>query len=389
MRVCDASLLPCVQLPASAQTLTVIQRFNGLNGGGPSGVTRDAAGNLYGTTGGGGASGDGTVFKLSHTGAGWVLTPLHIFNVSDGALPQARVVFGPDGALYGTTYYGGSGSGDGTVYRLQPPRSCRSGNCPWTETVLYSFQGGSDGAYPGNADLAFDLQGNIYGTTLQGGTGCGLGCGVVFKLTRSGGGWSYSVLYSFVGGDDGANPDGGVVLDGSGNLYGTTVAGGEGDDGNGIVFELTPSASGWTESVIHRFGPSDGVSPDAGLILDRAGNLYGTTPTDGEYDAGTVYELTPENGGWNFAVLASLQTLRGSGPGGKLAMDDKGNLYGATGSGLVFKLTPSGNNWILTQLGSTDPGIQSGVIVDSNGVIYGTDTFAGHDQHGTVFEVTQ
>ncbi len=193
------------------------------------------------------------------------------------------------------------------------------------------------------------------------------------------------MLYSFQGGDYAGNPDGGVVLDASGNLYGTTVYG-----DNGVVFELTPSGSGWTESVLYRFtDPSDGANPDAGLILDCCGNLYGTTSTDGEYDAGTVYQLSPSNGGWNFAVLASVPTLAGSGSVAKLAMDGNGNLYGTAWSGLVFKLAPSGNNWILTQLGSGALGMSSSVVVDSNGTIYGTDGYGGDHNEGVVFEITQ
>ena len=380
--------LLCAPLSANAQTWTVIHDFGrGMFGGGPAaGVTRDAAGNLYGTTSGGWLAGParyGTVFKLAPTATGWVFTRLYVFNRLNGASPVARVIFGPDGALYGTTSSGGDCCG--TVYRLQPSRSCNSGNCPWTMTILHSFQG-SDGTDP-TGDLAFDQHGNIYGTTASGGSGpCNGQCGVVFKLTRSGESLSYSVLYSFVGTDDGANPDGGVVLDASGNLYGTTVQGG----GNGVVFQLTPSGSGWTESVLYRFTTfSDGAQPHGGLIFDRSGNLYGSTSTDGEYDAGTVFELTRENGGWSFAVLASLQTLPGSGPEAKLAMDGNGALYGTAWSGLVFKLTPSDNNWILTQLGSGAVGMTGSVVVDSNGVIYGTDTNSGDYNEGSVFEITQ
>jgi uncharacterized repeat protein (TIGR03803 family) len=392
--VAIAALLLCVEVSASAQTWTVIHSFTQLDGAGPvAGLTRDAAGNFYGTTSGGGWRGrptsHGTVFKLTHTETGWVLTTLHLFNGLDGDAPNSRAIFGPDGALYGTTYDGGSGYG--TVYRLQPPPGfCHSGSCPWTATVLHAFQGGGDGAYPGSGDLAFDQQGNIYGTAVLGGNGVGCNgyCGLVFKLTRSGGSWSYSVIYSFKGGDDGENPDGGVVRDASGNLYGTTVHGGGGD--NGVIFELTPSGSGWTESVLYTFtDPSDGALPDAGLIFDCCGNLYGTTPTDGEYNAGTVYELSPSNGGWNFTVLASVPTLAGSGSEAKLAMDDNGNLYGTAWSGLVFKLTPSGNNWVLTQLGNGDLGISCSLVVDSNGVVYGTDPVGGDYNLGSVFEIMQ
>jgi uncharacterized repeat protein (TIGR03803 family) len=349
----------------------------------------DAAGNLYGTTYGGGSwdrpANHGTVFKLAHTNTGWVFTPLHIFDAYDGAGPSTRVIFGPDGALYGTTSYGGNGYG--TVYRLQPPAGlCPSGNCPWTATVLYSFHGASDGWDP-EGDLALDQQGNIYGTTEKGGVmGCYVSCGVVFKLTRSGGSWSYSVIYSFQGDDDGGNPFAGVVRDASGNLYG--IAGG-GPYRTGIVFKLTPSGSGWTKSMLYDFAnPGDG-SPSGGLIFDRSGNLYGTTWNGGEYSAGTVYELTSAYGGWNFAVLASVPTSAANGPQAKLFMDGSGNLYGTAWSGLIFKLTLSGNSWILTELGNGDLGISSSVVVDSNGAVYGTNAYDGDYGDGSVFEITQ
>lgn len=383
-----AALLLCVELPASAQTWTVIHSFNGLDGNYPvAGVTRDAAGNLYGTTYGGGGDrmpGDhGTVFKLAHKDTGWVLTPLHHFNAIDGGGPQARVIIGPDGALYGTTSYGGRGYG--TVYRLQPPSgTCRSLNCPWTETVLYSFQGGSDGANPGYADLAFDQQGNIYGTTESGGIyGCDESCGVVFKLTRSGGSWSYSVLYSFMGGNDGGDPVGGVVLDASGNLYGTAFY------SNGVVYKLTPSGSGWTQSVIYNFpNLSEGASPEAGLIFDRSGNLYGTARYGGEYGAGSAYELSLADGQWNFALLASLPA-GDDGSIAALAMDGDGNLYGTTVLGDVFKLTRFGNNWILTELGYAGFQLTCSLVVDSNEVIYGTVVADGSYGEGYVFEIMQ
>jgi uncharacterized repeat protein (TIGR03803 family) len=324
------------------------------------------------------------VFKLAHKDTGWVLTTLYRFDAYDGDGSEARVLIGPDGALYGTTSFGGSGYG--LVYRLRPPVRCRSVNCPWTETVLYSFQGGSDGANPSYADLAFDQQGNVYGTAVSGGLrGCYETCGVVFKLTRSGGSWSYSVIYSFDGGNDGGNPDGGVVLDASGNLYGTASRGGY--YSNGVVFELTPSGSGWTETTLLAF-PDDGSlgsAPESGLLMDGAGNLYGTTPSGGQYGAGTVYEVGPGGGG----VLASLPYMAGNGSFSKLAMDNDGNLYGTAWLGNVFKLTSSGGNWVLSQLGDGDVGMTSSLVVDSSGVVYGTDPGGPGNNYGSVFEITQ
>jgi uncharacterized repeat protein (TIGR03803 family) len=217
--------LACCSMAAHAETWTVIHSFSGPDGSGPSaGLTMDAAGNLYGTASQGGTHNQGAVFKLTHKSSGWIFTPLYSFSGPDGSYPSSRVMIGPDGTLYGTTTYGGA-AGYGAVFRLQPPAGfCHSFQCPWTETVLYSFQGGSNGKEPAYGDLVFDQQGNIYGTALEGGingSNCyGLGCGVVYKLTRSGNSWTYSLVYSFLGGDDGAAPYAGVIRDAAGNLYG-------------------------------------------------------------------------------------------------------------------------------------------------------------------------
>ena len=215
---------------AQAQTYNILHSFSGGGDGGtPSaGLIMDRAGNLYGTAQYGGA-GNGTVFKLSHPGSGWILSTLYAFQGgNDGLGPEARVIFGPDGGLYGTTTSGGF-QGYGTVFELRPPvTACKSAICPWTETVLYRFQGGSDGIDPAYGDLSFDPMGNLYGTTSGGGLQLCSGntCGVVFKLARSGGGWTESVLYSFTGGNDGGTPYSGVILDSTGNLYGTAYYGG-------------------------------------------------------------------------------------------------------------------------------------------------------------------
>ncbi len=370
--VAIAALLLCVQLPASAQTWTVIHTFSGLGGGSAAGLTRDAAGNFYGTTVGGGSSGVphfGTVFKLTHQGSGWVFTTLYRFDAFDGDGAASRVMIGPDGALYGTTSFGGNGYG--IVYRLQPPVGCRSANCPWTETVLYAFLGGSDGWNPSSADLAFDRQGNIYGTTVSGGLrGCYETCGVVFKLNRSGGSWNYSVIYSFQGGNNGGNPNGGVVVDGSGNLFGTAGEGGY--YSRGVVFELTPSGSGWTQTTLLAFPDDDslGAAPESGLLMDSSGILYGTTPQGGQYGAGTVYEVGPGGGG---GLLASLPYMAGNGSFSKLAMDNHGHLYGTAWLGNVFKLTPFRRQLDSDSIRPGHIGMTCSLVVDSSGAVYGTD----------------
>jgi uncharacterized repeat protein (TIGR03803 family) len=258
---------------SQAQTYKVLHTFTGEQQDGVSpyaGVTIDRAGNLYGTTAYGGSPGSpacrygpgcGTVFKLTHKNSAWILNPLYSFaGGNDGADPAARVVFGPDDSLYGTTVEGGDGgcsgnySGCGTVFDLKPASSaCQTAVCPWTEAVLYSFQGGTDGEYPTLGDLVFDQAGNIYGTTYNGGLGnCGNGttCGVVYELTSSSGGWAETILHRFSGGNDGGLPYDGVIFDNHSKLYGTTEIGGDltcdPPYGCGTVFQLTPSGSGWT-----------------------------------------------------------------------------------------------------------------------------------------------
>jgi uncharacterized repeat protein (TIGR03803 family) len=381
-----------LSLAVHAETWTVIHNFTGPDGALPyAGLTMDSAGNLYGTTYDGGTYGGGTVFKMTHKSTGWIFTPLYSFGGADGANPGARVTIGRDGTLYGTTAFGGS-TNHGTVFRLQPPTGpCRSFQCPWTETVLYSFQGGSGGGLPIFGDLAFDQQGNIYGTTNAGGydgSKCyGLGCGTVFKLTHSGGSWSYSQVYAFQGAGDGCFPYTGVILDASGNLYGTAAA--CGPNNTGVVFKVTLNGSSWTQTLVHDF-PNylDGATPFGALIFDRFGDLYGTTSTSGELGGGTVYELTPASGGWNFAVVAALNAYEG--PQAGPTMDASGNLYGTVGFGgfELFKLTPSGGSWIQTQFQGGSSGSKAIVIVDSNNVVYGTDS-GGTQDLGSVWVVTQ
>lgn len=382
-----AALLLFAELPASAQTWTTIFAFNGLNGNGPSsGLTQDAAGNFYGTTYGGGRGGVpsyGTVYKLTHQGTEWVLTTLYRFDAYDGDGPASRVVFGPDGALYGTTSFGANGYG--TVYRLQAPASCRAGNCPWSETVLYAFQNGNDGRDP-SSDLLIDRQGNIYGTAGGGPTegSCNGTCGVVYELTRSGQSWSYNVIYAFQGDDDGDGPNGRIVQDASGNLCGVTTGGGR--DRSGTVYRLAPSGGGWTESILYNFtNGSDGRNPVGGLIIDGGGTLYGTTQGGGQYGAGTVYSISFGD----FSLLASLNYLSGNGSDSALAMDNLGSLYGNVWLGYVFKLTRSRGNWIFSQLGGGNIGMTAALLVDSNRVVYGIDPGGSNDPNGAIFQITQ
>jgi uncharacterized repeat protein (TIGR03803 family) len=409
-------------ISAQAQTFTVLHNFSaGTDGVNPrAGLTIDSSGSLYGTTTAGPGDhgqcyiwGCGTVYKMQHKGSGWVFNPLYSFNGGgDGAWPDSRVIFGPNGTLYGTTLYGGGrGYGScfgnpydycGTVFSLRPSvTACKSALCPWTETQLYNFSGSADGQYPGG-DLTFDHAGNIYGTTEEGGSGCsGDGCGTVYELTPSGSGWTKSILYAFAGGNDGAGPYSGVIFDKAGDLYGTTLGGGSYN--NGTVYELTYTAGvGWTENILHGFiSGNDGSAPVGGLTFDQSGNLYGTTTSAGSGGGGTVFQLAPSGSSWTYSVLYSFTgTNNGCGPLGSLVMDKAGSLYGTTycdganHDGNVFKLTPSGGSWTYTSLhdftGRDDGGYPvSNVVFDAKGNLYGT-TYIGGTQGGggVVWEIT-
>jgi uncharacterized repeat protein (TIGR03803 family) len=319
------------------------------------GLVMDAAGNLYGTTSDGGSvcygyDRCGTAFKLTPIGAGWTETIIYTFcaqtDCSDGAFPSSGLIMDEVGNLYGTTDGGGSHN-QGTVFRLAPTGT------GWTETVLYAFCAQtdcSDGANPA-ANVLMDEAGNLYGTTPS----------AVFKLAPTGTGWDETVLYTFctqINCTGGTYLTGGLITDGAGNLYGMTEGGGT--NNGGTVFKLSPTGTGWTETVLYSFcaqtNCSDGRSPwRATLIMDATGNLYGTTYWGGRggYD-GTVFKLSPTSTGWTETVLYSFcaQTNCGDGylPVAGVIMDAAGNLYGTTticGStcgGTVFQL----NGWALS-----------------------------------------
>ena len=410
-----ATILAIVS-PAQAQTLTVLHSFAGMDGESPvAGFTVHGSTGFYGTAAFGGSfggkcgsNGCGTVFQLTHRGANWTVLPIYSFQGgSDGANPRAGVIVGSDGSLYGTTALGGIGScagygftGCGTVFKLTPPAAvCETVLCPWTETTLYRFAGLNDGANPWAGSLVFDPAGNLYGTTMDAGP---LGMGTVYELKQTNGNWTLKVIYSFTGGNNGGRPYSGVILDGAGNLYGTTA-------GNGLfgsLYKLTPSGSGWTETILHSFqDASAGFYPWGGLLLDASGNLYGTTFDGGSTDGGTVYELSPTSGGWTFTTLYGGFCLSGPELGGSaasLVMDAAGSLYGTTmtssGSctlqnGSVFKLTPSGDGWIYTSLHNfldlTDGARPLGnVVLDANGNVYGTSSLDGVGGDGVAWEIT-
>jgi uncharacterized repeat protein (TIGR03803 family) len=324
---------------------------------------------------------------------------LHRFNGgrADGASPYAGLVFDAAGNLYGTTISGGSAKFHaGTVIKLTP-----NSDGSWTERVLYSFTRGADGAYP-HASLIFDAAGNIYGTTAAGGT---RHSGVVFKLTsHPDGNWTESTLHTFTRGADGNQPLAGLIFDAVGNLYGTTVSGGDltcnAPYGCGVVFKLSLNSDGsWTESVLHTFTGTDGQGP-TGLIFDQAGNLYGTTVYGGASGYGAVFKLAPNaDGSWRESVLHSFKGgYDGGSPFATLIFDQAGNLYGAatgfsaSGHGTVFKLAPSsGGEWrehVLHRFsGGNDGWGPVGLIFDAAGNLYGTTELGGAYGYGVVFEL--
>ena len=395
--------------PAHAQTETVLYNFcsqyNCSDGEAPGGNLTSNGGNFYGTTGFGGLYGDGTVFELSPNGnGGWNETVLYNLCSNqpfcfDGRYPTySSVIFDSQGNLYGTTVWGGADN-YGEVFELSPA------GASWTEAVLFSFAN-SDGAHP-ISGLIMDPAGNLYGTTLFGGAN---GYGTVFELSPSGGGWTEQVIYD-------AGGDSGLTMDTAGNIYGTTTL---------AVFELSPNGNGgWNPTVIHTFpsGAKDGSVPWGTPVLDKAGNLYGTTYEGGAHNDGTVYKLTPvtkgkNKGTWKERILYSFKggtndgcnpeeagivfdtagkggTKDGCNPqGAGIVFDTAGDIYGTTynggtyGLGTVYELVADDGKYkekVLWSFNSTDGANPSdSLILDSAGNLYGTAESGG----GVVFEVT-
>jgi len=425
-------------------TESVLYRFNGSPNDGATplaGLIFDSAGRLYGTTESGGAYGAGTVFELTLGSKGaWTEAVLYNFtDGADGANPQASLIFDSTGNLYGTAENGGDlncngyTTGCGTVFKLTP-----NGNGTWSQTVIYAFSY-VDGASP-LSNLIFDSAGNLYGTTPYGpGFACNGGCGIVYRLApNSDGTWTQTMLYNFAGGADGVEPLAGLVIDGAGNLYGTTEYGGSLGScysGCGTVFELMPRSKGnWAEEVIHRFGlpthgQNDGAQLMAGLLLDPQGNFFGAASGGGSsggacsnYQSGgcgTVFKLTQVNHKWTSSLVYAFPPgSEGLDPRAGLVADSAGNLYGTTGTGgkndcssggdgangcgTVFELkSQSGGGWkgilLHTFSGISDgAGPAANLISDASGNLYGTTSNGGSANcigffapcGGTVFELS-
>ncbi len=388
-----------------------------------AGVIRDSAGNLYGTTSAGGTTGAGVVYKLSSAGVETVL--VNFGGSSDGGAPEAAPIRDASGNFYGTTYTGGI-NGFGTVYKVTPEGHetllhtftgtdgdnpfgglvrDASGNLYGTtykggahglgtvykldtankETTIHNFTGGADGSYPYYGSLVFDTAGNLYGTTWKGGTA---GFGVVFKLDPTG---NETVLYNFTGGADGGNPQAGVVRDSAGNLYGTASTGGA--ENGGVVYKLDTTGH---QTVIHNFSYfTEGGQPTAGVIRDLAGNLFGTTNSGGASFAGTVYKLSATG---QLTVLHSFSYNTGDGsiPFAGVTLDPGGNLYGTTllggtyGQGVVYEITAAGGYSLLYSFSGEAAGgiVFAGVIRDASGNLYGATANGGARYGGTLFKLT-
>jgi uncharacterized repeat protein (TIGR03803 family) len=327
-----------------AGTVNVIYSFAGGGDGeyADTDLETDSAGNIYGTTVLGGDFGGGTVFRLSPTPNAWVHTVLYSFTGgADGGEPYKGVTLDREGNLYGTAVTGGSGScegGCGVVYKLT-----NSGGT-YTQTVIHAFTGEHDGSGPG-ARVTVDRSGEVYGMTPTGG---GYGLGTIYKISpRQDGNWTFRVVHTFTGGADGGSGSAGRMILRDGHLYGAATTGGI----SGVVFALTPRGVGeWHFRTIYSFaGQADGSFPYGALLFGRSGNIYGTTYYGGTNNIGAVYELYSRPGGeWAEKVLYSFQGgSDGSSPISNLVFDNTGNLYGTTsegglGSGTIFKLSPAG-----------------------------------------------
>ena len=373
-------------------TLTTLLSFNGANGATPdAGLIADAAGDLFGTTVGGGADGDGTVFELVNNGGGvYTPTTLLSFDGANGTNPYAGPIADAAGDLFGTTNSGGAG-GYGTVFEL-----VNNGGGAYTPVTLLSFANGANGQYP-YAGLITDAAGDLFGTTGYGGT---YNNGTVFELVNHGGGaYTPTTLLSF-NGANGQYPYAGLIADAAGDLFGTTAEGGTYN--NGTVFELVNHGGGvYTPVTLLSFNGTNGTNPYSGLTADAAGDLFGTTNSGGAYGVGTVFELVNDGGGaYTPVTLLSFNGANGAYPYAGLIADAAGDLFGTTssggapGRGTVFELVNHGGGvytpTTLLSFNGTNGGVPfAGLTADAAGDLFGTTFTDGPaDGNGTAFEIT-
>jgi uncharacterized repeat protein (TIGR03803 family) len=383
--------LAVLALPAMAATETVLYSFPDSGTGYPSGTLYFRNGSLYGTGSGDEKSADGQVFKLTNTGGAWKEKTLVTFDGANGSTPFAGLIRDANGVLYGTTWTGDAYNG-GNVFALHK----KGGK--WVHHTIWAFGGtAGDGTQP-TCDLVIDKSGDLYGTTNYGGA---YNLGTVFELSNVNGAWTESVPLSFSGKASGWYPYAGLLMAGSGYLYGTTQYGGD-PGGDGTVFKLTKSGGVWKEKVLYAFtGGADGGEPLSKLIRDKNGALYGTTYAGGAPDTGVAFVLSPSGGKWTETVLHVFdwQTGDGANPIVGLRWSPSGSLYGATprggspGGGIVFELKQYGGMWtetILHNFGGEGDGASpyGGVTLDKNGAIYGTTEDGGTDNLGTVWKIT-
>jgi uncharacterized repeat protein (TIGR03803 family) len=373
---------------ASASSTKVIYSFAGGSDGEylDTDLVMDSAGNIYGSTVQGGDFGSGTVFRLSPSATGWIHTVLYSFKGGkDGGEPYKGVTLDAQGNVYGTAVTGGGGScegGCGVVFKLT-----NSGGT-WTQTVIHYFTGGNDGSGPGSG-VTFDRRGSLYGMTPTGGAN---GLGTIYEMRPlSNGAWRLRVIHTFSGGADGSSGSAGrLLLDRAGNLYGVATVGGA--NGKGVAFQIIHSeTTGWTLIPLYAFQDQpDGALPYGGLIFDKAGNLYGTTYYAGANDVGTVYKLTHANGSWTETVLYSFKGgTDGSSPISTLVSDANGNLYGTTSDGgtgcacgVIFKLARGANNTWTESVPYRFPGAPGAGFSYNGMVADSAGNFYGATTHG-------
>ncbi len=388
---------------ATAQKFQVLHNFAGGANDGSNPSTRltfDANGNLFsetylgGTGTGCGSSGCGIAYSLSPKNGHWRENAFYSFSSSDGNGNDTAgtLVIAPHGIVYGVQRSGGGGSCNcGFVYELAPSAGI------WKQTVLHTFSGLPNDGQSGSSGLAEDAAGNLYGTTINGGE---TGAGTVFELSPAGGGtWAYNVIYQFGSIPDANFPEGQLAIDRSGNIYGVAQAGGIYDAG--AVFRLSPSNGTWTESILSNFTLDGGQNPNPyGIALGPAGGLYGVTISGGEYNVGTVYQLTPASGVWDRTILYTFTGgPDGAYPTGGVTVGPNGGVYGAISTagsynyGNVFELAESHGAWKVIELhqftGGNDGSYpDQGVTLDKLGNLYGVTVQGGTHGLGTIFEIT-